>query len=73
MNWDGVFPAIFTPFTKDLAVDHERLGAHVNTLIDAGCTGLVPLGSLGEAATLTETVAFASLPGSRKRNIVRPC
>ncbi len=52
MNWRGVFPAITTPFREDLTVDHEFLARHVDRMIRAGCTGLVPLGSLGESATL---------------------
>jgi 4-hydroxy-tetrahydrodipicolinate synthase len=52
MNWRGVFPAITTPFREDLSVDHEFLGRHVDALVRAGCRGLVPLGSLGESATL---------------------
>lgn len=51
-DWTGVFPAITTPFHQDLSVDHEVLAHHVTWLIESGCTGIVPLGSLGEAATL---------------------
>src|SRR5215467_8010176 len=51
-DWQGVFPAITTPFGDGLAVDHPRLGKHVRWLTDAGCRGIVALGSLGEAATL---------------------
>lgn len=51
--WRGVVPAITTPFTTAGAVDHDFLGQHARKLIDAGCTGIVPLGSLGESATLT--------------------
>ena len=51
-DWQGVFPAITTPFGAGLAVDHPRLGAHVRWLADSGCRGIVALGSLGEAATL---------------------
>ena len=51
--WRGVIPAITTPFTADGQVDHAFLAKHANQLIDAGCTGIVPLGSLGEAATLS--------------------
>lgn len=51
--WRGVIPAITTPFTADGKVDHDFLAKHANLMIDAGCTGIVPLGSLGEAATLT--------------------
>ena len=51
--WRGVVPAITTPFTTAGAVDHDFLGQHARRLVDAGCTGIVPLGSLGESATLT--------------------
>jgi 1-pyrroline-4-hydroxy-2-carboxylate deaminase len=51
-QWAGVFPAITTPFNQDLTVDHEFLARHVSWLVDSGCTGIVPLGSLGESATL---------------------
>lgn len=50
--WRGVVPAITTPFTTDDQVDHAFLAEHANRLVDAGCTGIVPLGSLGEGATL---------------------
>ncbi len=52
-HWAGVFPAITTPFHADLRVDHEALASHVAWLVDCGCVGIVALGSLGEAATLT--------------------
>lgn len=51
--WHGVLPAITTPFQLDGTVDHVFLAAHARQLIDAGCKGIVPLGSLGEAATLS--------------------
>ncbi|HEY7899136.1 MAG TPA: dihydrodipicolinate synthase family protein [Gemmatimonadaceae bacterium] len=51
-QWAGVFPAITTPFSRDLTVDHEFIGRHVSWLVDHGCTGIVALGSLGESATL---------------------
>ncbi|MEG3792180.1 dihydrodipicolinate synthase family protein [Lysobacter sp. CCNWLW3] len=51
--WRGVVPAITTPFNADGTVDHAFLARHANQLIDAGCTGIVPLGSLGEGATLS--------------------
>jgi 4-hydroxy-tetrahydrodipicolinate synthase len=53
LNWRGVVPAITTPFKPDLSVDHEFLAGHAVWMLDQGCTGLVPLGSLGEGATLT--------------------
>jgi 4-hydroxy-tetrahydrodipicolinate synthase len=53
MNWTGVMPAMTTCFDQDFKVDHAFIGKHANWLLDSGCTGLVLLGSLGEAATLT--------------------
>ena len=51
--WNGVIPALTTPFKPDGAVDHAFLAKHAGMMIEAGCTGIVPLGSLGETATLT--------------------
>ena len=51
--FQGVLPAITTPFGPDGAVDHDALEAHARWMLGAGCTGLVPCGSLGEGATLT--------------------
>jgi len=48
-----VIPAITTPFKKDLSVDHAFLAEHAAWMVDEGCIGVVPGGSLGEAATLT--------------------
>jgi len=49
----GVLPAITTPFTEELEVDHAFLAKHVAWLVEAGASGIVPLGSLGEGATLS--------------------
>ncbi len=53
MEWRGVIPAITTKFNDDLTVDHTFIAEHVKWQIDAGCTGIMALGSLGEGATLT--------------------
>jgi dihydrodipicolinate synthase/N-acetylneuraminate lyase len=52
-QWAGVIPAITTPFNKDLSIDHAFLGRHAAWMIGEGCRGVVALGSLGEAATLS--------------------
>ena len=52
-DWRGVFPAITTPFREDLTVDHDCLREHVGWLVERGSNGIVALGSLGEAATLS--------------------
>ena len=52
MRFSGVLPAITTEFLADGRVDHEFVGRHVQWLLAAGCKGIIPLGSLGEGATL---------------------
>ena len=61
MTWNGVMPAITTPFTADGDVDHAFLARHALWMVDAGCTGIVALGSLGEGATLSVPEKLAVL------------
>ena len=53
MKWQGVIPAITTPFQPDYSVDADLLVKQVDALVRAGCTGIVALGSLGEGGSLT--------------------
>ena len=53
MNWTGVMPAITTAFHPDFSINHDMVARHAQWLIENGCTGIICLGSLGEAATLT--------------------
>jgi 4-hydroxy-tetrahydrodipicolinate synthase len=53
VSFRGVLPAITTPFTPQLSIDHALLRKHAEWLVDRGCSGLVPVGSLGEASTLS--------------------
>lgn len=53
MNWSGVMPAITTCFDENYRVDHGFMAGHCRLLLDNGCTGVVPLGSLGEGNTLS--------------------
>ncbi len=66
MRWRGVFPAITTPFGPDLEVDLPLLRRQVGWLIDQGCEGIVPLGSLGEGATLSFDEKVAVLAACRE-------
>jgi 1-pyrroline-4-hydroxy-2-carboxylate deaminase len=52
MQWKGVMPAMTTAFDSGMNVDHNFVARHARWLVDNGCTGIVCLGSLGEAATL---------------------
>jgi 1-pyrroline-4-hydroxy-2-carboxylate deaminase len=51
-EWQGVYPALLTPFTKEDAIDFEMFKLNTNVQLDAGVHGLVVGGSLGEASTL---------------------
>lgn len=64
VNWKGVLPAITTPFNADLTVDYRFLAEHGRWMVDEGCLGLVPLGSLGEGATLNP---------AEKRKVLETC
>lgn len=70
-DWRGVYAAITTPFSKNGHVDHGFLREHIEWLVTRGVRGVVALGSLGEAPTLTSdekrtilTAAHAAI-GSR--------
>jgi 1-pyrroline-4-hydroxy-2-carboxylate deaminase len=52
-SWQGVIPAITTPFIADLSLDLAFFPRHAERLIDAGCSGIVTPGSLGEGSTLS--------------------
>src|SRR5882762_6360490 len=62
IDWRGVFPALATQFHRDLSLDLEATQRHIEVLVDAGSTGLVMLGSLGENLTLDR---------SEKRRVMR--
>jgi 4-hydroxy-tetrahydrodipicolinate synthase len=51
--FEGVYPAMVTPFEPDGSIDFEQLQVDAQRLEAAGVDGLVPVGSTGESATLT--------------------
>lgn len=50
----GILAYPVTPFTAEGGVDTGRLAALVERLVETGAHGIVPLGSTGESAYLTE-------------------
>jgi 4-hydroxy-tetrahydrodipicolinate synthase len=66
MKWQGVFPAVTTPFREDLSLDLDFLAGRLEEMLAAGCRGFVPLGSLGESATLTFAEKGAVLETCRR-------
>jgi 4-hydroxy-tetrahydrodipicolinate synthase len=58
-RFDGIFTALVTPFDESGAIDWEAFDASVERQLAAGVTGLVPVGTTGEAATLDASEADA--------------
>ena len=52
-DWNGVFPAITTPFKADEAIDLDLFGRHIAWMAGHGCNSLVTPGSLGEGGLLS--------------------
>ena len=51
--WTGTFTAIVTPFKPDGSVDESALRRLVDRQIEGGVDGLVPCGTTGESATMS--------------------
>ena len=52
-DWVGVMPAITTPLDEDFEINLEFMRRHARQMVDAGCTGIVTPGSLGEGGLLS--------------------
>jgi 1-pyrroline-4-hydroxy-2-carboxylate deaminase len=64
VHWQGVIPALTTPFDSSDHFDEGFLAEHARWMVEHGCTGLVPIGSLGESATLS---------AAEKRRVLEVC
>lgn len=53
VRWEGVYPALLTPFTADDQLDSSLFEKNLRAQLEAGVHGLIIGGSLGEASTLT--------------------
>lgn len=70
--WRGVLVATALPLRDDLTVDYEAYAEHCSWLLENGCDGVVPNGSLGEYQVLTPEerarvveTAVAAIGGAR--------
>lgn len=52
-RFEGIIPAVTTPFTADDQIDVAALKENVEQLIEAGVHGFVATGTMGEAGSLT--------------------
>src|SRR5687767_3470450 len=53
IKWEGVFPAMLTPFTAEDKIDFAMFEKNVNAQLEAGAEGIILAGSLGEGSTLS--------------------
>lgn len=53
-EWKGVFPALLTAFTADDKLDLDMYEKNLAAQLEAGVSGIIIGGSLGEASTITE-------------------
>ncbi len=65
-NWEGVYPAVTTKFTQDDKLDFEAFENNIIAQIDAGVSGIVLGGTLGEASSLTNHEKFQLLESTLK-------
>ncbi len=61
VQWEGVYPALLTPFTADDQVDLPLFEKNLHAQLDAGVHGFIIGGSLGEASTLLHEEKMALL------------
>lgn len=66
-RFDGVFTALVTPFDDRGEIDWDSFDRFLDWQIASGIAGLVPVGTTGEAATLSEFEAAALIERTVKR------
>lgn len=54
IQWNGVMPAVTTKFTADDKLDFNTFEVNLKAQLDAGVSGIILGGTLGEASTLLE-------------------
>ena len=53
VDWNGVYPAVLTPFKNDDSIDFTTFTLNLEAQLEAGIDGVILGGSLGEASTLS--------------------
>ncbi|PWJ60204.1 4-hydroxy-tetrahydrodipicolinate synthase [Dyadobacter jejuensis] len=57
-DWQGIFPALLTPFDDADGLDLPMFKKNLLAQVEAGISGVIVAGSLGEASTLTNEEKF---------------
>lgn len=66
LNWEGIYPAVLTPFTKEGKIDFEMFAINTEAQIKAGVHGIILAGTLGEASALETEEKFELLQYAKK-------
>lgn len=61
--YQGIWPALLTPLTPDLAIDVPAFARHACDLLAAGCAGVTPFGTTGEGPSFSVAERMAALDG----------
>ncbi len=64
--WYGVYPALLTPFNSNDEVDFEMFKKNLRAQVEAGVSGAIIAGTLGEASTLTTEEKFDLLAAAKE-------
>jgi 4-hydroxy-tetrahydrodipicolinate synthase len=51
--FQGIWPALLTPLTANLQIDHAKLAAHCRSLLARGCQGVTLFGTTGEGPSFS--------------------
>ena len=54
VKWEGVMPAVTTKFKADDSLDLDAFGINIRAQLEAGVSGIILGGTLGEASTLSD-------------------
>lgn len=52
-SFRGIWPALLTPLTASLDIDHPKFAAHCKALIASGCPGVTAFGTTGEGPSFS--------------------
>ena len=72
-RFEGIIPAVTTPFTADDQVDVAALKENIEKLIEAGVHGFVATGTMGEAGSLHRARSARSSCGPWSRPPTAAC
>ncbi len=71
INWEGVFPALTTPFTETEDLDFQLFEKNVEVQIAAGADGIILGGTLGEASSLANEEKFSLVKSAVEKSAGR--